>query len=295
VKQDCECKWIWTRWSKCTAECGGGNTTRIPECNCNGELTENKKCDVNYYYGRETVGCNEYKCGNIPALNKLYWMSETDTNSWPMENSKFNCSLGEDPEDSPKGKTYYEVLSEPRPSTHKNAAWYSLAKEWITALLNIANGAQFPSDGVKVVIEVGKMLEQCGGFSDGQLPEIYASKEKLGRLNNNIGGLQNVDDQMTLMRGNENLDSDARSSRLTFILAIAVPLGAVLLVAVALAFTIYYVRQKTSVAAKDKFESEDEEEPLQTTDGNPTAQTEQVPLEMEPLPPAKEDSSSEER
>jgi len=53
--------------------------------------------------------------------------------------------------------------------------------------------------------------------------------------------------------------------------------------------------KKTSVAAKDKFESEDEEEPLQTTDGNPTAQTEQVPLEMEPLPPAKEDSSSEER
>jgi len=100
---------------------------------------------------------------------------------------------------------------------------------------------------------------------------------------------------MTLMRGNENLDSDAPSSRLTFILAIAVPLGAVLLVAVALTFTIYYVRQKTSVAAKDKFESEDEEEPLQTTDVNPTAQTEQVPLEMEPLPPAKEDSSSEER
>jgi hypothetical protein len=214
-----------------------------------------------------------------------------------MENGKFNCSLGEDPEDSPKGKTYYEVLSDPRPSTHKNSAWYFLAKEWIAAKLNIANGAQFPSDGQKVAIEVGQILEQCGGFPDDKLPEIYALKEKLGRLNNNIGGLENVDNQMTLMMGgNQNLGSDGPSSRLTFILAIAVPLGAVLLVAVALAFTIYYVRQKTSVAAKDKFESEDEEEPLQTTNGNPNAQTDvTVPLEMEPLPPAKEDSSSEER
>jgi len=48
--------------------------------------------------------------------------------------------------------------------------------------------------------------------------------------------------------------------------------------------------------ANDKFESEDEEEPLHTntgTEGN--KQDNAVPLEMDTLPTARDESSSEER
>jgi hypothetical protein len=248
-------------------------------------------CDVNFYFGREVVSCNEYECGNVPALNKLYWAS-SDPEDWPVVNDKFNCSKGYNPKDSPKGLTYYEVLADPQPSSHLNSIWYFLAKEWIASKLNLANGAQFSIDAIKLIIEAGELLENCEVFSDEEIPKIYALKEKLGRINNNIGGLQNVDSEMNLMltgRNNGN-GEEAANTRLTFILAIAVPLVAVLIVAIALGFTIYYVREKTAVA-NDKFESEDEEEPLQHM-GRPT---DQVPLEMEPLPPAKEDSSSEER
>jgi hypothetical protein len=290
IQQDCECKWRWARWSRCSAECGGGNTTRIPECYCNDELSQDSKCDINFYFGREVVSCNEYDCGNVPALNKLYW-SSSEPENWPIVNEKFNCSKGFDPEESPKGLTFYDVLTDPQPSSHKHPEWYYLAKEWVTAKLNLANGAQFPMEGIKVIIEAGELLENCTGYPDDEIPTIYALKEKLGRLNNNIGGLDNVDSQMNIMLNGRNSENslDAANSRLTFILAIAVPLVAVLIVAIALGFTIYYVREKTAVA-KDKFESEDEDEPLHTT-----RPTDQVPLEMDPLPPAKEDSSSEER
>jgi len=259
VRQECECKWKWSKWSKCTTECGGGNTTRIPVCYCNDEEVEDAKCDINFYFGRETVSCNEYECGDVPALNKLYWMS-VDVEDWPIENEKFNCSLGFDPSDSPKGATFYDVLSDQYPSAHAHPEWYFLAKEWIAAKLNLANGVQFPLDGIKVILQVGDLLENCSGYSPDLIPQIYASKEKLGRLNNNIGGLENVDSQLSiLLGGNHSSGDDLSSIRLTFILAIAVPLVAILIVAVALGFTIYYVREKTAVA-KDKFESEDEEE-----------------------------------
>jgi len=261
INQECECKWRWSKWSKCTTECGGGNTTRVPVCYCNEVEVEDSKCDINMYFGRETVSCNEYECGDVPALNKIYWINVAHVEDWPIENDEFNCSRGFDPVDSPKGLTYYVVLSDPHPATHAHPEWYFLAKEWIAAKLNLANGAQFSTDGVKVIIQVGDLLENCAGYPSDQIPQVYALKEKLGRLNNNIGGLDNVDSQMSMiLGGTKSKDEDSlSSSRLTFILAIAVPLVALLIVAVALGFTIYYVREKTAVA-KDKFESEDEEE-----------------------------------
>jgi len=301
--QDCEvyenCYWKWSRWAACSQLCGGGNTTRVPQCFCDAFLTPvpDDKCEINLFYGRETVPCNEFKCGSTPALNKLYWISKDETTHWPIENRTFNCSQGYDTDaDSPMGKTYSQVLSDPYPASHKHYEWYFLAKEWITAELNMANEVVFSPVEMDVINTAGALLEDCKGFSEEQIPTVYALKEKLGRLNNNIGGLSNVDDEISLMTGGTSAEEivDPSLSRMSFILAIAVPLAAVVITAVALALTIYYVRDKTTVA-KEEFESEDEEEPIQTTNGNEVRSENQVPLEMEQVPTTRDESTSEEQ
>jgi len=300
--QDCEvyenCYWKWSRWAACSQLCGGGNTTRVPQCFCDAFLTPvpDDKCDINLFYGRETVPCNEFKCGSTPALNKLYWISKDETTHWPIENRTFNCSQGYDTDaDSPMGKTYSQVLSDPYPASHKHFEWYFLAKEWITAQLNIVNGVVFSPEEMDVINTVSVLLEYCKGFTDDQEPLIYALKEKLGRMNNNIGGLSNVDDEVALRTNGRTMRDDASLNRMTFILAIAVPLVAVVIIAVALGLTIYYVRDKTTVA-KEEFESEDEEEPLQNTTGMETRlNNDQVPLEMEQVPTTRDESTSEEQ
>jgi len=115
-------------------------------------------------------------------------------------------------------------------------------------------------------------------------------------LNNNIGGLSNVDAEISLMTGENNAENPESSlSRMSFILAIAVPLAAVVITAIALALTIYYVRDKTTVA-KEEFESEDEEEPLQNNTGMETRlNNDTVPLEMEQVPTTRDESTSEEQ
>jgi len=280
TQMQCECKWIWSKWSRCTAECGGGNTTRIPTCFCNNELTDDSKCDVNYYFGRETVPCNEYDCGDIPALNKIYWISES-ASEWPIQNDAFNCSKGFDPEDSYVGKTYYNVLSIEDPTTHKHPEWFFLAKEWITARLNEANGVQFTLDSKKIILQVADMLEQCTGWeTPDEIAQIYSIKEKLGRLNNNIGGLSNVDTQLSIVLGKNNQDDD--TNRTSIILVIAIPLVALVIVALALVLVVYYVRQKTAVA-KEKFESEDEDDPLNNMPETKPVDNEIVLDNQEPL------------
>jgi len=302
--QDCEvemyenCYWKWSRWTACSGVCGGGNTTRVPQCYCDAFTTPvpDEKCDINLFFGRETVPCNDFACGSVPALNKLYWISKDETTTWPIENKTFNCTQGyDDGSDSPMGKTYSQVLSDPYPASHQHYEWYFLAKEWITAELNMANGVVFSPEAMQVINTVSGLLENCKGFSEEQVPLVYALKEKLGRLNNNIGGLSNVDAEISLMTGENNVENPESSlSRMSFILAIAVPLAAVVITAIALALTIYYVRDKTTVA-KEEFESEDEEEPLQNNTGNEVRTDNAVPLEMEQVPTARDESTSEEQ
>jgi len=247
------------------------------------------------YFGRETVPCNQFACGGVPALNKLYWMSEQASIHWPIEDQVFNCSRGFDPEDSPKGKTYSEILADPYPSSHKCYLWYYLAKEWVAAQLNIANGVNYSREAMEVIKEVGTLLETCQGYTE-EDPMLYSLKEKLGRLNNNIGGLSNVDIQTAMMMNGMYDDVDdggERNSRLTFVLAIAVPVAAVMIIAFALGLTVYYVRDKTTVA-KEEFESEDDE-PLQ----NSLIMSESKPVDVMPLeeqtpvPVTKDDSEEQ--
>jgi hypothetical protein len=302
IEQDCivtygNCEWKWSRWTTCTAECGGGNITRIPQCYCDDqtEPVSNEHCNIQSFFGRETVPCNQFACGDIPALNKLYWMSQGVSTNWPIDDNIFNCSLGDDSEDSPKGKKYSEILTDPYPSSHKYYQWYYLAKEWITAQLNIANGVKFSNEALQVIKAVGPLLENCAGFSDDS-PALYMLKEKLGRINNNIGGLVNVDAQIGIMMDggmNHDLDKGVDNSRFTFILAIAVPVAAVMIIALALGLTVYYVRDKTTVA-KEEFESEDDE-PLQNSlIMSESKQVDMMPFEQQsPLPLAKDDSEEQ--
>jgi len=268
-----------------------GNITRTPQCFCDDKSVSIDFCKKQLFFGRETVPCNQFACGDVPALNKLYWMTREAAIDWTIEDNVFNCSLGDDPEDSPKGKTYSKILTDPYPSSHKYYQWYYLAKEWITAQLNIANGVKFPQDALQVIKVVGHLLEDCAGYVEDD-PKLYSLKEKLGRLNNNIGGLSNVDAQSGMMMpGNNDLGGE-RNSRLTFILAIGVPIAAVMIIAFALGLTVYYVRDKTTVA-KEEFESEDDE-PLQNSlimsESKPV---DVMPLEENPVPMTKDDSEEQ--
>jgi len=285
VEETCEetfvnCKWKWSRWTLCSMDCGGGgNTTRISQCICDSHDSpvSDDHCDINLHFGRETVSCNQFSCGEVQAFNKLYWISIDDSLNWPIQNTKFNCSLGYDTEESPLGRTYSEVLTDPYSSTHKHFEWFFLAKEYITAQLNIANGVKFSSEALQVITEAGQVLERCEGFPEDEIPLIFGLKEKLGRLNNNIGGLSNVDSQVAMMVGTTGRDNDndndvMKSPRHIMIMAIAVPVAAVVLIALAFGLTIYYVREKTVISIEE-FESEDDDA---TNDGH-------KPVEMVPL------------
>eukprot|EP01123_Difflugia_compressa_P009614 TRINITY_DN323_c0_g2_i6.p1 TRINITY_DN323_c0_g2~~TRINITY_DN323_c0_g2_i6.p1 ORF type:complete len:309 (-),score=76.38 TRINITY_DN323_c0_g2_i6:183-1109(-) len=282
-----ECTWKWTRWSRCSAPCGGGNTTRSQVCICEGREVPapNEWCDEEEYYGNETCECNQYQCGSVPAFNKNYWINHLP--DWPIDPQiRFNCSLGYDinSTDTPKGKTYARVLTDLHPEQHPHFEWYYLAKEWITVRLNIANGITIPASALSVVDDVGHLLEDCKEWPNDQKYVIFAGKEKLGRLNNNIGGLSNVDAQMAILSQSSLATSDTQSessnSTGTLALTILIPVIAALLIGIAVGLTVYYVKEKSNnVVEQAAFESEDEpsdDSPLRTGGNN-------VPLEAETL------------
>jgi len=194
-----------------------------------------------------------------------------------MADGTFNCSRGFDPNmtdaENPRGKKYSEVLKEPRPERFQFYEWYFIAKEWVAAKLNIANGAKLSPEATMEIERIGYLLEYCNGWPYYDIYEIYAGKEKLGRINNNIGGLANVDREMALLSGGGSStdDEDEVKSRstVTLILVIAIPLAAILILGVVIAITVYHVREKkTAVQDQAAFESEDdpsEGEPLHGT------------------------------
>jgi len=269
------CKWKWTKWTQCSADCGGGNTTRYQVCVCEGAnvAVPSTWCDDETLYGVEKTVCNDFKCGGTPAFNKIYWTYKEEQGTWPIKDGVFNCSMGVDPTDtdSPKGKSYSSVLLDPTPEDHTHSEWYLIAKEWIAAELNIANGVTFTPDALEIISQMGNLLDYCNGWPTQDVYEVYAGKEKLGRLNNNIGGLSNVDAELALLQGHSYSDqsNSPEESAGNLALLITIPLVAVLIIGVAIGLTVYYVREKrNAVVEQVAFESEDdasEGEPLQAT------------------------------
>jgi len=304
------CGWRWTKWTMCTAECGGGNTTRQQVCVCEGDnvIVGDEWCDPSTRFGNESDPCNAYACGAVPAYNKMYWIYEDEEGKWPMADGIFNCSMGVDPNDtaadSPKGKSYSSVLLDPSPQDHNHAEWYFIAKEWIAAILNIANGVKFSPDALQAISEIGQLLEYCDGWPTKDIYEVYAGREKLGRINNNIGGLSNVDQEMAFLQSLANSNSGSGSSSegigssLTITMVIAIPSIAIMIVGIIIGVTVYIVRERNyAVVEKAAFESEDEAsegEPLQATvPVHPVQEPQGVPLESDKPTHSGEDTSEE--
>jgi len=289
-----DCKWKWTKWSGCSRECGGGNTTRKQVCVCRGYgAAPEDYCIDTPHYGVEICPCNDFPCGDTPAFNKMYWMHKDEEGFWPMVDGTFNCTLGVDPNvsdhENPRGKKYSEVLRDPEPESYKHYEWYYLAKEWIACRLNIANGAKMTPEAMQVIEEMGKLLEYCNGWPEHDKYDIYAGKEKLGRINNNIGGLSNVDDEMALLTGGGKSGNDERegsgpNASLTLVLVVAIPVLAIFILGIVIGLTVYHVREKkAAVQDQAAFESEDEPsegEPLQSNVQDPSLPQE-VELESE--------------
>jgi len=301
LTQPCEdyntCYWKWSRWTVCTTECNGGNTTRLAQCFCDNihfSVSE-EYCNPPLWFGPETVPCNSFTCGQTPAFNKLYWISKMDQihPNWPME-SLFNCSHGYDDVDSPKGQSRAKILASPYPAHHKLSDWYYLAKEWITVELNLANGVQFPQEAIPLIHRVKELLENCSGFTPNQLPLVYSLIEKLNRLNNNIGGLSNVDSQISLMDISRTEEIEPEGLKLywgvTFLyLVIIVCSAAVIITGVIFGVTLYYLRRKTEGL---------KEEALVLVEESPLAGDMSKPVDLmleQPLGSViKDDSTSEE-
>jgi len=134
----------------------------------------------------------------------------------------------------------------------------------------MANGVNFTKEARDIIAEVGSLLEYCGGWPNKEKYEVYAAKEKLGRINNNLGGLGNVDQQMAqLFGGGNNNEVEKYSLPGLLIMVIAIPMAAVLVIGIAIGLTVYYVREKkNAVVEQAAFESEDEpsdDTPLKTS------------------------------
>jgi len=244
--------------------------------------------------GTETVPCNYYACGLKPACNKRCWMSIFEPNVRNnITDGIFQCSMGctTDVTTCPKGKSYSQVLTEPVPPLAENAEWYYLAKEWYAAMLNQAYGAPLPPLAIQAMNQATQLLQNCAGWGPDEmklLAIVYALKEKLNRANNEIGGLDQVDDQVANMVGGmsgESNDEEGTNKSLIGVI-IGVPMAAVAIIAVAIMFAVYYVRRKSYVVVAPT-ETIPPESSL-VDNGN-----EEVPLEHDQQ--KGEDSSSEEK
>lgn len=275
--QDCEvepmCKWRWTRWTTCSRECAGGNTSRTQVCMCEGEMSaaNDSLCDEFLHYGTEVAACNNFGCDEVPAYNKLYWIAKAEEGHWPMPDETFDCTMGSELNTTtPKGKHYSTVLRDDEPQTKPHPEWYYLAKEWITAKLNIANGARLTPDNIALVSTVGQLLEDCNGWTGKQLYDVYSAKEKLGRINNNIGGLEHVDEQVAVLeKRNGDYDVDMNDSR-NLVLVLTIPAVAIVLVTIIVVAIVYHKRRsRYLIVEKSEFDSTDDEskEPKDVVDG----------------------------
>jgi len=303
-----ECKWKWTKWVPCTKPCDTGNTSRWQVCVCQGysRAAPDEYCLTMPRYGKEATTCNEFACGQVPAYNKGYWILRDDEGYWPIPDATFNCSHGIDPNDTaddiPRGKKYSEVLKDDEPESHKHFEWYFLAKEWIACKLNMENGAIFTPEATSVITEIGLLLEYCNGWPTKDQFEIYAGKEKLGRINNNIGGLANVDQEMALLENggaSANGNTEAPITSPTLAVFIAVPLVALLVIGIVIGLAVYYVREKkNAVVEQAAFESEDEPsegDPLQTGGVVQDPLTQNVPLESDKPAHSGDESSGDQQ
>jgi len=233
---------------------------------CDGDdvPADNEYCDDFLHIGDEVAECNTFGCEELPAFNKLYWLARADDGFWPMPDETFECSLGADSNSNtttPKGKHYSSILREESPQTAAHPEWYYLAKEWIAAKLNIANGVRFTNDNVALVNKVGAILEDCNGWTGKQLYDVYSAKEKLGRMNNNIGGLEHVDQQVAILAKGNGVVYDDAQTKSTIAMVIVIPCAAILIVLIVAGVFVHQKRQsRYLVVEKTEFESEDEGE-----------------------------------
>jgi len=265
------CKWRWTFWSACSASCGGGNVTRDEVCMCEGMKASSPDdyCDLSQRYGTEVAPCNTFACGKTPAHSKTYWMQKAEDGDWPIRDGVFNCSLSTPANvTSPKGKKYSKILMSKDDLGHPQ--WFFLAKEWIAVKLNIANGATFTEDILVLVNDVERLLEKCDGWTGNDFYLGVSAKEKLGRTNNNIGGLEHVDVQVSKIM---NFDwSNQAKQNSNAALYVIVPCVAILVIGFIIGMTSYYIREKNhAVVDRGVFDSQEEssaEEPLKQKGDN---------------------------
>jgi len=288
------CWWKWSRWSDCTKECGSGNTTRQNLCYCSGMTVP---VSADYCEGTtsttplmiDNVPCNEQECNQMSACNKVCWMNIiSERLTINMINGVFNCSMGCPNDNScPKGKSYTQILDQPVPQA-ENSEWYYLAKEWYTAILNKENGVQFSTLALQAIDEAQLLLENCTGWSPENmnlLAQVYATKEKLNRANNGIGGLSEVDQQVaSLIEGGYGMTGEPSEGSsidpTVLVLCIVIPSVVVILVLVVVFSFIYYRRRSDVVVAHAEFPSDDDDRdnvPLQT----PVVQSDGVESESE--------------
>eukprot|EP01125_Pyxidicula_operculata_P009035 TRINITY_DN2984_c0_g1_i2.p2 TRINITY_DN2984_c0_g1~~TRINITY_DN2984_c0_g1_i2.p2 ORF type:complete len:563 (+),score=106.59 TRINITY_DN2984_c0_g1_i2:3-1691(+) len=175
-----DCTWKqWGQWGECLSKgCGAEMKTRTRVCGC----TDISKCTGD---AKETVYCNR-TC----TRTEVYW-KETHGHQtaasvrypWPIsEDTKFSCkqSLG-----SPNvNLTWLDVLK-----LDKLDDWSRLAKQFITAKLNLRTGAVTTTDVKLAVYNAEKLLDYCDNFTATQ---IQQSSDIIFQLSSFNDGLSDV-------------------------------------------------------------------------------------------------------
>jgi len=118
-------------------------------------------------------------------------------------------------------------------------------------MINIFNGFESPQEGIGAIGDAQKLLQNCTGFTSDQMWYVYSAKEKLSRLNNNIGGLGEVDQDLgipvNVADGDTNVNADDETNPLSqtaLVVAVVVPIVTVVIVAALVAIGCFMVKRR---------------------------------------------------
>jgi len=191
----------------------------------------------------------------LQEQHTAYFRAQIETDGqevWPYPNPQFNCTDGENPRHPKSNRHLTDVLHEVVDQYTYNVEWTYLAKEYAAALINIYNGFETPSEGIAAIDAAQQLLQNCIGYTTNETWYVISAKEKLSRLNNNIGGLSEVDQDLGLLPvivahggANDNTNGDETNvGQSALVVVVVVPIATVVIVAVLVTIGCYVMKRR---------------------------------------------------
>eukprot|EP01125_Pyxidicula_operculata_P017753 TRINITY_DN6258_c0_g1_i1.p1 TRINITY_DN6258_c0_g1~~TRINITY_DN6258_c0_g1_i1.p1 ORF type:complete len:866 (-),score=199.27 TRINITY_DN6258_c0_g1_i1:317-2914(-) len=176
---------VWTEWSVCSFNCGGGISFRKKICSCSVDDTNiYSRCDKSSPHQR--IVCNaKIACPEPRSLS--YWVDEISKgNKWtgflpqtsfiscddpssaststsPSSSSKESIVIGSSLMNSKQAET---LLMKEDPESEVASLWLTLAKQYITAQLNrYVKQSMADSEVQSIILQASALLQKCNQWN----------------------------------------------------------------------------------------------------------------------------------